>query len=98
MVYRGNHSNVDHVFISCLESRFRGAWDTVAGGLVYKAKDDDAQLDVIMLDRTKKMLGFSKGAYVTVFETNVITYDAQDADYLTVDEEARGKSMKRPTP
>ena len=39
MVYRGNHSNVDHVFISCLESRFRGAWDTVAGGLVYKAKD-----------------------------------------------------------
>ncbi len=99
MVHRGNYANVDYVFIACIESRFKDSWRVVAGTeTTYQATTDDAELIVVELNGLRRRFLFSKDAYVTVLQSNVITFDDQAVDEsVLVDEDEQAGRGKNPT-
>lgn len=83
---------VDHIFIACLECRFREAWQ-VSESLHYTALGNNAYLDLVRLDGTRVYMQFKAGAVVSVLPSNVITYEEQDfLGFLDIDEDKKGKS------
>lgn len=85
------HGFVDHVFISCLETRFTGTWH-VDSALHCHADDnsDNCIVQLVELNGTRKTIGFKRGANVTLLPTNVLTYEKLDEnESVYVDEDER---------
>lgn len=92
MSYVESSEVMDRTYIACLESRFHGAWKEDSAGH-YTAKADNAFLDLVRLDGTRKYMRFKSGAIVSTLYSNVITYLEDDfGEFLAIDESKRGKS------
>jgi hypothetical protein len=92
-------SEVDHIYIACLECRFVGSWNTSGpDDILYIAENGNAEVRLVELNGTRKVISFRKGAYVTILPSNVVTYERQDEEEsIYIDEDVRaGKGKNKP--
>jgi hypothetical protein len=65
---------IDHIYIAFLECRATGPWNTSGSDdLLYISQDDNAEVNLVELNGTRKRIVFKKGAYITILSSNVIT-------------------------
>ncbi len=71
--------SIDHNYIACLESRFKGTWQSDSEGH-YTAVGEDSELRIVRLDGVKKYLAFKSGAHVSIIFPNVVSYEQGDVE------------------
>ena len=72
-------SSIDHNYISCLECRFKGTWQSDSAGN-YTSVGEDSELRIIRVDGAKKYLAFKSGARVSLLFPNVVSYEQADVE------------------
>lgn len=91
-VPRRNTGEVDHIFVACLECRFKGKWQVV-DTTTYRSMAEGAEVRLVQLNGTRKYIKFKNGAYVALLSSNIVTYESEDEmQSLYVNEDEREKT------
>jgi len=90
---REQTGKLDHVYLSCLEVRFIGAWNCDAS--MHYRSAGDAEVRLVEANGVRRYFKFKDDSFVTLLPTNVLTFEYDSAEeVLSVDEDAQSGKGK----